>query len=76
METSYKKLKGTEMKEGWNWLLNSGKYHYFRNGQSLCGRWGILSNGGIDENHPDDDYENCKTCMKILKREKHKKLKI
>ena len=61
------------MKEGWNWLWNAKKYHYFRNGQSLCGRWGILSDSGIDENHPDDSSENCKTCMKILQRERKRK---
>jgi hypothetical protein len=28
--------------EGWNWLFNAAKYHYFRAGRSLCGRWGML----------------------------------
>ncbi|MFA5559935.1 MAG: hypothetical protein WDA59_10885 [Methanofastidiosum sp.] len=55
-------------KEGWTWLSNSPKWHYFRNGQSLCGKWGLLGNHELEQgknNSPD----NCAICRKKLEKE-------
>ena len=51
--------------EGWTWLHNSRKWHYFRNNRSLCGGFGTLS-------HPSEGYEvgndeskdNCASCRR------------
>ena len=37
-------------KEGWAWLWNSQKWHYFRGGRSLCGKFLLLA-------HPEEGYE-------------------
>ncbi len=55
--------------EGWTWLVNSRKWHYFRNSRSLCGKFMLLGSM-LDElvqgnnNSPD----NCLICRR--KREK------
>jgi hypothetical protein len=48
------------MEEGWTWLINSKKRHYFRNGKSLCGKWACLGNDftGYPDGIP------CATCLK------------
>jgi hypothetical protein len=51
--------------EGWTWLHNATKWHYFRNGQSLCGRYMLFV-------HPEEGYEqggddsadNCAACKR------------
>lgn len=56
--------------EGWTWLQNSSKWHYFRNKRSLCKRWSLFL-------HPSSGYQqgglgspdNCKLCLKYLKKE-------
>ena len=63
-------------KEGWAWLWNSQKWHYFRGGRSLCGKFLLLA-------HPEEGYEigndlskdNCAICRKKRLREKQKLLK-
>ena len=56
--------------EGWSWLLNGGtKDHYFVNGRSLCGKWGIIGYGDCDETSDNP----CATCLKKLKARKEKK---
>lgn len=57
------------MKEGWTWLINSKKEHYFRNGQSLCGKWACLGNDFTNE--PPRMGVACAMCLK--KREKELK---
>jgi len=63
----------TEQKpnEGWTWLSNSTKWHYFgQDGRSLCGKWftfALAFETGMDE-HPD----NCKACVKKLQQRKVK----
>ncbi len=55
-------------KEGWTYLLNSPKWHYFRGGRSLCGRFLLLGNPELEqgnENSPD----NCKGCLRKLQKE-------
>ena len=32
-------------REGWGWLSNAAKWHYFVGGKSLCGRWLMLWRG-------------------------------
>jgi len=59
------------MDEGWSWIYNSKRWHYFRNKVSLCKRWLLFVNPseGYEEgnlNSPD----NCKLCVKKLKKEK------
>ena len=58
-----------EVKEGWSWLFNSRVEHYFADGRSLCGKWGILGYGDCAEhsNNP------CATCMKKLEKRKNNK---
>jgi hypothetical protein len=55
-------------KEGWSWLFNSRVEHYFVEGKSLCGKWGILGYGDCAEhtNNP------CDACMKKLEKRKQK----
>lgn len=53
-------------KEGWTWLHNSGKWHYFKNGKSLCGKYMILSNDSLKLGN-DNSLDNCVKCKKILK---------
>jgi hypothetical protein len=57
--------------EGWNWLVNTPKWHYFRGGISLCGSWMGL---GLKEYEQggDDSPDNCKACQKKLAKEKLK----
>ena len=52
-------------KEGWTWLHNSKKWHYFVDGRSLCGRWMLFSNPGLEQGN-DDSPDNCKACSKKL----------
>ena len=50
-----------KLKEGWFRPWESKKWHYFRAGRSLCGKWGFpgeLSNGM--DNSPD----NCADCRR------------
>lgn len=60
----------TERKiEGWFWLLNSRKLHFFVDGISLCRRW-MLMGGRPEENqtlgsHPGPD--DCAACWKKAK---------
>lgn len=59
--------------EGWTWLINARKWHYFRNGRSLCGQQMILK-------HPAEGYEldnpnspdNCPRCRAKLVKESYK----
>ncbi len=52
--------------EGWKWLINATKWHYFVKYESLCGRWGTF---GMDdlEKGMDDSPDNCKMCRRKLK---------
>lgn len=53
-------------KEGWGWLVNARKYHYFRNHRSLCGRWGLLDDRDLSQGD-DDSPDNCVHCRQALK---------
>ena len=53
--------------QGWKWLFNTRKWHYFVDGRSLCRKWGTLGVGGCeDTNH--DSPDNCKTCRRALEK--------
>lgn len=58
----------SELKEGWKWLANAPKWHYFREGRSLCGRW--MTFGNEFELGNDNSADNCPTCRKKLLKEK------
>ena len=69
-------MKGRKMdkiekpKEGWNYLINATKWHYFRESKSLCGKWMCL--GSEFEQGNDNSSDNCKQCMTKLSKEKNK----
>ena len=54
--------------EGWSWLFNSRRDHYFVRGISLCGKWAIIGYGDCD----DTSDQPCATCQKKLKARKEK----
>jgi len=54
--------------EGWKWIVNAPKWHYFRDGRSLCGKWMCL--GKSFEQGNDDSPDNCVACRKKLSAEK------
>ena len=60
----------TTRNEGWWWPVECEKRHYFRDGRSLCGRWGSF-NGDFPD-CPDDALLNCAGCQKKRQREKAK----
>jgi len=53
-------------KQGWTWLTNAKKRHYFVNKLSLCGRYALFvhSQDGYDDN--DDSPDNCAACKRKL----------
>jgi hypothetical protein len=52
-------------KEGWSWLINAIKWHYFVDGRSLCGKW-LAYNSDLDPHRKADLPDNCKPCQKAL----------
>lgn len=46
--------------EGWNWLHNSRKWHYFADGRSLCGKWMTLGTNADAEQGGDASSDNCR----------------
>lgn len=50
-----------EVNEGWCQPWKSRKWHYFRNGRSLCGKWGFPGRltAGMD-----DSPDNCAVCKR------------
>ena len=55
-----------DVNEGWKWLSNAKKWHYFIGAVSLCGRWFTFSLGDLEQGL-DDSPDNCKACMRKLK---------
>jgi hypothetical protein len=49
--------------EGWTWLFNSRKWHYFRDQKSLCGKWAILGNPTLEQGN-DRSPDNCASCKR------------
>jgi len=56
-------------KEGWTWLENSTKRHYFVQGRSLCKKWAYLREADLKQGD-DDRADNCATCRRKLKSRK------
>lgn len=56
--------------EGWTWLSNSRRWHYFVGGRSLCGRWFTFATNF--ELGDDDAKHNCRGCRTKLKARKKK----
>lgn len=56
-----------ENTEGWTWLSNATKWHYFirEDGKSLCGKWGLFGSPELEQGD-DDSEDNCKACQKKL----------
>lgn len=53
--------------EGWTWLHNSPKRHYFRDGMSLCRRFALF---GPHDFRPDEvSSDNCKGCWRKRQKE-------
>ena len=55
--------------EGWTWLQNSPKWHYFRDGRSLCSKWGLWGNLKFAETENLDSPDNCKACATKRRKE-------
>lgn len=60
----YEAPAGGTKKEGWSWLFNSSRCHYFVSGKSLCGKWAVLGYGDCDDSPSGN--RPCATCMKKL----------
>lgn len=58
--------------EGWKYLIGTPKWHYFRNGRSLCGGWICFTNSGFDEDEKLNSSSNCKRCTAIRRKELEK----
>lgn len=57
--------------EGWTWLVNSRKWHYFINGRSLCGKFLLLVVPELEQGN-DDSPDNCVICRRELEKRKIK----
>ena len=58
-------------KEGWTWLLNAKKWHYFVDGRALCGKWMLFSTPELEQGN-DNSPDNCVVCQKKLTIRKNK----
>ena len=58
-------------KEGWTWLSNSTKWHYFVDGKSLCGKFMLFSTSGLEQGN-DNSQDNCMPCRRKLEERKSK----
>ncbi len=54
---------GEERAEGWGWPPLAMKYHYFRNGKSLCGYWN--ERGPVAAVAEGGSPYNCAKCKKL-----------
>jgi len=57
------------VREGWTWLVNTRKWHYFVKKISLCEKWMIIGNPDLEEGN-DNSPDNCKVCQKKLAKRK------
>lgn len=53
-----------KINEGWTYLINSPKWHYVREGRTLCNRFMVLNTEFEQGN--DNSVDNCKACKKKL----------
>lgn len=63
--------------EGWTWLFNATKFHYIRDGRSLCGRWGAFKIVDWQDDLPQDtpSPDECMGCWRIRQKERAKTVK-
>lgn len=54
--------------EGWTWLIGTAKWHYLRNGKSLCGKWGVVGKPTLEQGN-NNSPDNCNMCRKKLLQE-------
>lgn len=59
-------------KEGWTWLTNSPKWHYFRDSRSLCNKFMLFGEHKFEQNN-DNSSDNCAMCKKKLDKERSTK---
>lgn len=53
--------------EGWNWLWNSRKWHWFgQDGRSLCRRFLLLGTNRDAQHGNDSSPDNCAECARRL----------
>lgn len=55
------------MSEGWTYLINSPKFHYFRDSVSLCRKW--MYSGPDNHLQPEDgkpSKNDCKVCRRKM----------
>lgn len=64
-----------DFKEGWNYLFNTPKWHYFRDGRSLCKRWMIFGDNADAQLGKNESPDNCKACRTALEKEQAKAAK-
>lgn len=57
------------LKEGWTWIVGAAKWHYMRNGRSLCGKWMLLGKPELEQGN-DSSPDNCVACRRKLEKEK------
>lgn len=56
--------------EGWGFTGTSRKAHYFRDGRSLCGKWGFRRSSAPHEPDTGPSPDDCAACRKALDKEK------
>lgn len=52
--------------EGWTWLVNATKWHYFVDGRSLCGRWMTFVRASELEPDTGPGPDDCRECRRRL----------
>lgn len=64
------KLDKAEMNEGWLWLYNSTKWHYFVDNKSICKKFALFASSGRKfEIGNDNSKDNCTTCRRIREKQ-------
>lgn len=56
------------IKEGWNAVYNSKKFHYFKEGRSLCKKYGLLGYEGLQADNGKPSIDDCKACSNKLRK--------
>lgn len=56
------------MSSGWAQPERANRYHYFHDGQALCGKWMWIGARGLDPDDPDSDSDHdCRECLRLRK---------
>lgn len=65
-------LSADQIAEGWTWLSNSRKWHYFTraDGRSLCGKYLLFKVPDELETDNRPSVDNCAGCVKALRKRK------